>query len=162
MRNELDAARDDALRLRAAEQELDRLRGELEVARSATLLHSASAQEDYSHLKRGIIDTLGEQALQRFLDRPRVVVANDQPLGGTVPSYSVAMTAAYAASSPPRTDPSSPLPVGVTDTPLRAPANIPTTTMRAANPAAATPFTIRRLGSGTLAFVEHKASMAAQ
>ena len=77
--------------LRAAEQELDLLRGELEEARSATHLHSASAQEDYSHLKRGIIDTLGEQALQRLLDRPRVVVANDQPLGGTVPSYSVAM-----------------------------------------------------------------------
>ena len=69
MRNVLDAARNDALQLRATEQELDRLRRELAAAQSAALLHSASAQEDDSHLKQGIIGTLGEQALQRLLDR---------------------------------------------------------------------------------------------
>ena len=69
MRNDLDAARNDALQLRATEQELDRLRRELAAAQSAALLHSASAQEDDSHLKRGIIGTLGEQALQRLLAR---------------------------------------------------------------------------------------------
>jgi hypothetical protein len=51
MRNDLDAARNDALPLCATEQELDRLR-----------------RENDSHLKRGIIGTLGEQALQRLLD----------------------------------------------------------------------------------------------
>ena len=70
---ELDAARNDALQLRATEQERDRLRRELESAQRATFFHSFSAQVDYAHLKRGIIDALGEQALQRLLERPRAI-----------------------------------------------------------------------------------------
>ena len=82
MRKDLDAARNDALQLRATEQEGDHLRREL------------------------------DSALQRLLERPRVVLAIDEPLGGTVPSYSAAMTAACAASLPPRTCPTSVLRLG--------------------------------------------------
>ena len=162
LRDELAAA---GIAAQVAEKEHDRLLAQ-SLRDSEVAPHlPAAVVDELAHLRQEITETLGEQALTRLLSRPRRGALTGHISEGRVFDYSSAMTAAYD----PRvsTNTSSPV-ASVTDTPIhpmraegRRPTGMesPVSTTRAAT-IAPTPFSVRRVGAGTVAFVEAHASAA--